>query len=239
MSAGTQFTAKTVVIADDTAFVRERFRQALEGAGHRALTSRTGPQLLDAIRGNRTGVDLVLLDLRLPRGRGISLLHAIGTLDQPPPVVVFSGTIASTDEVRVLDDLGVAGYVSEYAASQHILSALQPHLFPDESERRSSPRAVLGVPVSYRFGNTIAVASALSLSQGGLAVRTTSPLAVDTSLRVRLRLPTGHGEIDAQATVVWTDRRLGMGMRFSDISPAGQAQIDAYVQSNFFSNRKA
>ena len=30
-------TAKTVVVADDTAFVRDRFRSALEAAGHRAV----------------------------------------------------------------------------------------------------------------------------------------------------------------------------------------------------------
>ena len=37
---------KTVLIADDTAFVRDRFRTALEGAGHRAVTVRTGQELL-------------------------------------------------------------------------------------------------------------------------------------------------------------------------------------------------
>ena len=33
--------AKTVLIADDTAFVRDRFKAALEEAGHRAITVRT------------------------------------------------------------------------------------------------------------------------------------------------------------------------------------------------------
>ena len=38
--------AKTVLIADDTAFVRDRFKAALEEAGHRAITVRTAAELL-------------------------------------------------------------------------------------------------------------------------------------------------------------------------------------------------
>ena len=35
---------------------------------------------------------------------------------------------------------------------------IAPHLFPDNFNRRGSPRVVLGIPVAYRFGNTIAAA---------------------------------------------------------------------------------
>ena len=93
------------------------------------------------------------------------------------PILVFSGTIATADEVRDLAALGVAGYVNEYSAVQHILPSLAPHLFPDNFNRRGSPRVVLGIPVAYRFGNTIAAALTLNLSKGGVAIRTMSPLA--------------------------------------------------------------
>ena len=92
------------------------------------------------------------------------------------PILVFSGTIASAEEVRDLAALGVAGYVNEYSAVQHILPSLAPHLFPDNFNRRGSPRVVLGIPVAYRFGNTIAAALTLNLSKGGVAIRTMSPL---------------------------------------------------------------
>jgi hypothetical protein len=67
------------------------------------------------------------------------MLRAIRKMDQEcPPVMVFSGTIKSADEVRELGTLGVTGYVNEYMAPQHIVPALVPHLFPDSSNRRSS-----------------------------------------------------------------------------------------------------
>ena len=233
-------TARTVLVADDTAFVRDRFRVAIEEAGHKAVTAQNGPELLGRLRSGKAEIDLVVLDLRLPQGNGVAMLRALRKLDQQhPPVMIFSGTIKSADEVRELGTLGVTGYVNEYMAVQHIVPALVPHLFPDSSNRRSSPRVVLGIPVSYRFGNTIAAALTLNISRGGLAVRTTSPLAVGTAVKVRFRLPTAKKEIDAEATIAWTDRRVGMGMQFTKLTTVDQAVIDDYIQGHFFSNRKA
>ena len=239
MTAATRLATRTVLVADDTAFVRDRFKAALEAAGHQAVTVRTGHELLAHVRANVSRIDLIVVDLRLPDGNGVALLQAIRKLDHRTPIVVFSGTIASADEVRQLDTLGVVGYVNEYTAVQHILPSLLPHLFPDASNRRSSPRVLLGIPVAYRFGNTIAAALTINVSHGGLAIRTTSPLALDTAVRVRFRLPTSKDEIDAEARVAWTDRRLGMGVQFTRISETDQGQIDQYVRSHFFSNRKA
>ena len=231
---------KTVVIADDTAFVRDRFRAALEDAGHRAITVKSAVELLARIRADLDALDLVVLDLRLPSTAGIDLVRAIRKLDEGRlPIVVFSGTIANAEEVRELASLGVAGYVNEYSAAQHILPSLAPHLFPDSFNRRSSPRVVLGIPVAYRFGNTIAAALTLNISRGGVAIRTTSPLEAGARVRVRLRLPGGTRDMDVEARVAWSDRRVGMGLQFERVGAGDQQAIDGFVDTHFFSNRKA
>ena len=51
-------TAKTVLVADDTAFVRDRFRVAIEGAGHKAVTAQNGPELLGCLRTGKDDIDL-------------------------------------------------------------------------------------------------------------------------------------------------------------------------------------
>ena len=154
-------------------------------------------------------------------------------------MLIFSGTIASADEVRDLSTLGVAGYVNEYSAPQHILPSLAPHLFPDNFNRRSSPRVVLGIPVQYRFGDTIAAALALNLSHGGIAIRTTSPLEAGAPIRVRFRMPGSKRDIDTDGRVAWSDRRVGMGVQFEQVDAASQMLIDHFVDAHFFSNRKA
>jgi uncharacterized protein (TIGR02266 family) len=238
--ASTSVTTKTVVIADDTAFVRDRFRAALEAAGHKAVAVKSAAELLARVRADLAKIDLLVLDLRLPHAPGVELVRSVRKLDEGRlPILVFSGTIANAGEVRDLAALGVAGYVNEYSAVQHILPSLAPHLFPDNFNRRTSPRVVLGIPVQYRFGNTIAAALTLNLSHGGIAIRTTSPLEGGATIKVRFRMPGSKRDIDAEGRIAWSDRRVGMGIQFDAVDPANQTIIDQFVDAHFFSNRKA
>ncbi len=238
--ASNSVTSKTVVIADDTAFVRDRFRTAVENAGHKAITVKSAAELLARVQADLDQVDLIVLDLRLPHAPGVELVRSIRKLDDGRlPILVFSGTIASADEVRDLAALGVAGYVNEYSAVQHILPSLAPHLFPDNFNRRSSPRVVLGIPIQYRFGNTIAAALTLNLSHGGIAIRTTSPLENGVKIKVRFRMPGSSRDLDAEGHVAWSDRRVGMGVQFEAVEPESQTIIDNFVDAHFFTNRKA
>ena len=240
MHANASIAAKTVVIADDTAFVRDRFRLAVEAAGHRAIVVKSAVELLARVRADRDQIDLIVLDLRLPNAPGVDLVRSIRKLDEGRlAVLIFSGTIASAEEVRELAALGVAGYVNEYSAVQHILPSLAPHLFPDNFNRRGSPRVVLGIPIQYRFGNTIAAALTLNLSHGGIAIRTTSPLETGAKIKVRFRMPGSRRDIDAEGKVAWSDRRVGMGVQFEVVEAANQTLIDSFVDAHFFSNRKA
>src|SRR5919202_6367165 len=206
--ASTSVSTKIVVIADDTAFVRDRFRAAVETAGHKAVAVKSAAELLARVRADLHEIDLIVLDLRLPHAPGVDLVRAIRKLDDGRlPILIFSGTIASAEEVKELAALGVAGYVNEYSAVQHILPSLAPHLYPDNFNRRGSPRVILGIPIAYRFGNTIAAALTLNLSKGGVAIRTMSPLDQHAKVRVRFRLPGSKVDVEADSRVAWSDRR--------------------------------
>src|SRR5947207_6799153 len=238
--ASSSVATKTIVIADDTAFVRDRFRTALENAGHKAVAVKSAAELLARVRADVGHIDLIVLDLRLPHAPGVDLVRSIRKLDDGKlAILIFSGTIASADEVRELAALGVAGYVNEYSAVQHILPSLAPHLFPDNYNRRGSPRVVLGIPIQYRFGNTIAAALTLNMSRGGIAIRTTSPLEAGTKIKIRFRMPGSKRDGDCEGRAAWSDRRVGLGIQFEKVDPANQQIIDNFVDAHFFSNRKA
>jgi CheY-like chemotaxis protein len=231
--------AKTVVIADDTAFVRDRFRAALQGAGHRAVAVRSAAELLARVRADLSAIDLVVVNLRLPHASGVELVRGIRRLDSGKlPIIVFSGTVANADEVRQLATLGVAGYVNEYSAVHHILPSLAPHLFPDNFNRRSSQRVMVGIPVAYRFGDTIATALTLNVGKGGIGIRTMSPLEPPAKVRVRFRLPGSKRDIDADGRIAWSDRRVGMGVQFERVEPGDQAALDDFVDAQFFTDKK-
>jgi uncharacterized protein (TIGR02266 family) len=234
-------TSKRVIVADDTAFVRDRFSKALSGAGHTPVAVKSAAELLAHVRESPEEIDLVVMDLRLPNSGGVDMVRALRRIDQAKRVtlLVFSGTISTADEVRDLATLGVAGYVNEYSAADKILPALAPHLFPDSFNRRSSPRVLLSIPVSCTYENTIAALVTFNISKGGLAIRTMTPWAQGSKVKVRFRLPGGKQEIHAESRVAWSDRRIGMGVQFEKVDPQGQTAIDEFVDHHFFTNRRA
>src|SRR6185503_18673747 len=238
--ASTSVAVKTVLIADDNPLVRDRFRAAVEQSGHKAIAVKSTTDLLTRLRADRHGVDLIVLDLQLPRSPGVELVRSLRRVaaGAGPPILVFSGSIASADDVRELAGLGVAGYVNEFSAVAQIMPSLAPHLFPDSFNRRDGPRVALGISVQYRFGNTLAAASALNLSRGGIAIRTTSPLETGAKIKVRFRMPGSERDIDAEGRVVWHDRRVGMGIQFETVEPANQTVIDHFVDGHLVPPKK-
>lgn len=231
---------KTVLIADDTAFVRDRFKAALQNAGHRVIGVRSAAELLARVRADLPSIDLVIVNLQLPHAAGVELVRGIRRLDNGRlAIVVLSGTIASAEQVRELATLGIAGYINEFSEPHHILPSLAPHLFPDNFNRRSSPRVTVGIPVAYRFGDTIATALTLNVGKGGLSIRTMSPLEPSSKVRVRFKLPGSKRDVDADARVIWSDRRVGMGLQFERVDAGDQLPLEDFVDSQFFADRKA
>jgi uncharacterized protein (TIGR02266 family) len=232
-------TRKTVAVATATPFLRDRFKAALDAAGHRAMVVKSVAQLLAHVRADFEDLDLIVLDLKMPHASGTELVKRIRKLDSGRlPILVFSGSVASVEEVRQLAALGVAGYLNEYIAVEHILPSMAPHLFPETFNRRENPRVVMGIPVSYRIGKTITAALALNLSTGGVAIRTSKPVVRGTVLKVKFALPGHKREVETEAVVCWSDQRAGMGVRFTKVKPVDQASIDEFVEAHFFRSVK-
>ncbi len=230
---------KTVLVAADTPFVRDRFKAALAASGHRAVVAKSVAQLLAQVHADLDELDLIVVDLRMPHASGVELVRRIRKLDQGHlPILVFSGSVTSADEVRDLAALGVGGYLNEYSAVEHILPSIAPHLFPESFNRRDSPRVVMGIPVSYRAGGTIAAALSLNLSRGGIAIRTLGPLPRDASVKLRFALPGSKRQLDTEGVVCWSDERAGMGLRFTSVRSHDQEAIDEFVNAHFFRSVK-
>src|SRR5438105_5772617 len=158
---------KTILIAHRQPDVRDRFAAALADARHQYIAADSVRAAEDAAADQQRPISLALVDLGLADD-GVAFVRALRQrAGRALPVVVFAGTIGSVDQVRALLAMNVAGYVNEHAATPQILPALAPHLFPDNFNRRASPRVMLGIPVSYRSGQTIAGALTRNVGKGG------------------------------------------------------------------------
>jgi uncharacterized protein (TIGR02266 family) len=181
-------------------------------------------------------VSLALIDLTLAGERDpVAFVRRSGSAG---PAARFrswsSRSVASAEQLTNLGGAGVAGYLNEHADAPQILPALAPHLFPDSFNRRTSQRAPVALPISFRAGQTIAAAHTRDIGRGGIGIQTMDPLPIGTPVTFTLKLPGTGFEISASGRVIWADRRMGMGLQFDKLPADAQAQLDEYVRSAGF-----
>lgn len=214
-----------VVMTDDTA-LQARLQSALA----RADLSLQIIDLSHPLPASLTPPLLVLLDLRHRAESAVRLAEACRTkYGGAVPLFVVAESVASAADARALHAVGVTGYLSASTEEGQMMPALAPWLYPDNFNRRSHPRLDISLPVSYRSADTVAAALTRNIGSGGMAVRTTQPLAPETAVVVSVRLPGHSGEFTMEARVCWRDPGAAMGLTFTRLSPEAQAAIDACV----------
>jgi len=86
-----------------------------------AAEAHTGEEALEIA--GRSSIDVVLLDLRMPRISGIELLPLLRGLPAPPAVVILSSYDYEEDIYRAVR-AGAAGYLSKDASKAEIVDAI-------------------------------------------------------------------------------------------------------------------
>jgi two-component system response regulator AtoC len=99
----------TVLVVDDEALIRWSLTERLKSEGHHVLEADTGRAALERLA---EGVDLVLLDYRLPDTDGVSVLRKIKELDQDILVILLTA-FASVDAAVEAMKLGAYHFASK------------------------------------------------------------------------------------------------------------------------------
>jgi CheY-like chemotaxis protein len=108
-----------VLVVDDEADVRRSICEVLQVSGFTVVEAEDGAVAFGLLRENRYG--MVLLDIRMPRLDGVTLLEA---LEELPPVVVHSAFSLSADERQRLG-VKVVRFLHKPVSPQLLLSAVQ------------------------------------------------------------------------------------------------------------------
>ncbi len=98
----------SILIIDDEPYLPHQFARYLKKHGYEVYTAPDGEAGLQELQKN--DIDLVLLDLRLPRMEGLEVLQQIRKIDQDLPVVILTayGNVASAVAAM---KLGAADYL--------------------------------------------------------------------------------------------------------------------------------
>lgn len=119
------------IIADDHPLFRGALRQVLSGQSENVEIVEVGD--FDAVRklvAERDDIDLLLLDLTMPGGTGLSGLVALKALQPALPVVIVS----ATDDAATIHhavELGASGFISKSASMETIGEAVRAVLAGD------------------------------------------------------------------------------------------------------------
>ena len=100
----------TVLVVDDESIIRELAREALESAGLQVIEARDGQEAVDLFRKRGGEVDLVLLDMTMPRMGGAEAFRHIRQMAPAARVLLTSG-YTQQESLAALADLHPDGFL--------------------------------------------------------------------------------------------------------------------------------
>ncbi|HMF14629.1 MAG TPA: response regulator [Gemmataceae bacterium] len=131
---------RSILVADDEGAVQDVVRRFLELAGHQVVCVSSGREALELVAKGRT-VDLVILDLMMPREDGVTTFRQIRK-DRPHlPVLVCTG-LPDTESAPDLAQAGAAGIIRKPFRMNELWYAVNQALNVTHSadSRQSEPR---------------------------------------------------------------------------------------------------
>jgi two-component system response regulator AtoC len=102
-------SSPTILVVDDEPLIRWSLASRLTDEGYRVLEAETAAQ---ALQRHREGVDLVLLDYRLPDSDGLSVLRVIKSAN-PDTLVILLTAVSSVDTVVEAMKAGAYHYANK------------------------------------------------------------------------------------------------------------------------------
>jgi DNA-binding response OmpR family regulator len=122
----------TVLVVDDEERVLTVLSRSLVNEGHSVTTARDGIGALEKMSG--AGIDLVLLDLIMPRCNGLQVLSSLRERGDGRPVIVLSAVNEVAARVQALDG-GAVDFVSKPFHTSELVARVRRHLVMVPAQR--------------------------------------------------------------------------------------------------------
>ncbi len=233
-----------VLLVEDDATIRSVLRALLEPQHFRVIEAESGARGLAEARGHKP--DLILVDLGLPDGDGLSLIQQVRTWS-PVPIIVLSARAQEEDKIRALD-AGADDYVTKPFSAPELLARLRAglrrnlrssehgqHLRLGELQvdlaRRTAHRGEQEVhftPLEYRVLEVLGRQSGFIVMQKQLLREVWGPGYVHDSRSLRVCIKNVRGKLEPdphRPRYLLTEPGLGYRLRLDE--PPEEASPDA------------
>lgn len=154
-----------ILVVDDHRDIRDLVRKLLERHGFRVSTAADGEEMLHLLRDHR--IDLIVLDLMLPKVDGLVLCRNLRAQSSRVPIVMLTARDEEIDRVLGLE-MGADDYIAKPFSGRELVARIKAVL----RRTRSLPPMPDGqLPTTYRFDRWILHPSRRELeSEEGLVV---------------------------------------------------------------------
>lgn len=112
-------SAARVLVVDDEVGMRDTVTDILEAVGYDVAAAGDGEVALERLR--RESFDVVVMDIRMPRRDGVSVLQAI---DGPPPQVVMMTAYAVDSDLRAAVEARAFALLHKPFSVTHLLKVV-------------------------------------------------------------------------------------------------------------------
>ncbi len=102
---------KTILITEDDVFNREILKEILASQGYNVLTAQSLTEMFSQME-NSEKPDLLLLDLHLPDGSGLSVVDRIRREHHEIPIILITAAV-TTDNEKLAGEKGVRKIISK------------------------------------------------------------------------------------------------------------------------------
>jgi len=118
-----------ILVVDDSDYILEFTREALEAGGHDVFTARNGLEANKIIFSSSTRPDLILLDIVMPMLNGDKVMQAFKQSEITRSIPVLFYSTKGEDELRALVDKHKnEGYIRKPLSAEELCDAVRRYL---------------------------------------------------------------------------------------------------------------
>ncbi|MFN8370265.1 MAG: response regulator [Bacteriovoracaceae bacterium] len=217
---------KVILIVDDEPDLRELLRFEFELYDCICLEAGNGISAFEIIKSGNPSVDIVISDVRMPKGDGVGLLENIRKMSTDKPAVFFVTGFADISKEEAYA-MGVNGMFGKPYNIDFIVNEVKKSQLPGEKKWRKSERFGVSLVGEFQSGDNEKIqVNVLNIGQGGmfLYMHQNFPkvgdvigfnLLVDKEYNKYLK---GKGIVRWVRDLKENDLEPGIGIEFSELS---------------------
>ena len=118
----------TILLVDDEEYVRIIGQSMLEEMGYDVIIAEDGQQAVELFENIHTDIDLIILDMIMPKMNGSETFYKLKEIDEDCKVIIASGYIKD-EKLYELREAGLAGFIKKpydsYELSQMIANVIE------------------------------------------------------------------------------------------------------------------